>query len=78
MATFQDMMQTDPDIRSEYDTWREQRAQNGEDATDWDAFREHLVAIGHPDPGHRPPDDWVGEDYKQANPEWWAQYQSRS
>jgi hypothetical protein len=28
--------------------------------------RQHIVAIGQVDPGHRPPDDWVGEDYKQA------------
>jgi hypothetical protein len=78
MANFEDMMQTDPQIRSEYDIWREARANNGEDAADWDAFREHLIRIGHPDPGNRPPDDWVGEDYKQANPEWWANYQNRS
>lgn len=77
MATFADMQQTDPDIRSEYDIWRPLREQNGEDPVDWDAFRAHLIAIGHSDPGDMPPDDWVGDDYKAANAEWWANYQSR-
>ncbi len=77
MATFADMMQTDPQIRYEYDVWRPLREQKGEDPVDWDAFRKHLVAIGHSDPGDVPPDDWVGEDYKQAHPEWWAQYTAR-
>ena len=78
MATFTDMLQTNPNIRSEYDIWRGLREQNGEDPTDWDAFREHLTRIGHPDPGNRPPDDWVGEDYKAQHADWWANYQNRS
>ncbi len=28
--------------------------------------------------GNRPPDDWVGDDYKQAHPDWWANYANRS
>ena len=28
------------------------------------------VNIGAPDPGMRPPDDFVGEDFKAQNPEW--------
>lgn len=78
MQTFEDMQQQDPEIRYEYDVWRDLRAQNGEDPADWDAFREHLIAIGHPDPGGRPPEDWVGEDFKAANPEWWANYANRA
>jgi hypothetical protein len=78
MATFTDMLQTNRNIRSEYDIWRGLREQNGEDPTDWDAFREHLIRIGHPDPGNRPPDDWVGEDYKARHADWWANYQNRS
>ena len=77
MATFADMLQADPNIRSEYDIWRPLREQKGEDSVDWDAFRTHLLAIGHPDPGLVPPDDWVGDDYKAAHADWWANYQSR-
>ena len=51
MATFADMLQTDPNLRLEYDVWRPLREQNGEDPVDWDAFRTHVTAIGHPDPG---------------------------
>ena len=53
---------------------RQQRTAKNEDATDWNAFRQHLQALGAPDPGTRPPDDWVGEDYKQAHPDCDAQY----
>ena len=70
MATFQDMARDNPNIRAQYDDWRTQRAANNEDAVDWEAFRQHVMAIGAPDPGSRPPDDFVGEDFKQANPEW--------
>jgi hypothetical protein len=77
VLTFADLQQQDPEIRYEYDVWRDLRSQNGEDPTDWDAFQAHLVAIGHPDPGNRPPDDWVGEDYKAEHAEWWDNYQSR-
>lgn len=77
MATFVEMQHSDPDIRAEYDLWRGLREERGENPVDWDAFRAHLIAIGHNDPGDVPPDDWVGEDYKAANPEWWANYTSR-
>ena len=77
MATFEDMHQTDPNLRFEYDVWRPLREQNGEDPIDWDAFRTHVTAIGHSDPGPVPPDDWVGEDYKAEHADWWANYQSR-
>jgi hypothetical protein len=78
VATFQDMLQTNPDIRNQYDWWRGARSEKGENPIDWDAFRQHIVAIGQPDPGNRPPDDWVGDDYKQANPDWWANYANRT
>ncbi len=70
MTTFADLEAENPNIRQQYDEWREARAAAGEDPVDWGAFREHLIAIGAPDPGERPPDDFVGEDFKAANPEW--------
>jgi hypothetical protein len=70
MATFADMVADNPNIRQQYDEWRGLRSQRGEDPLDWGAFRGHAMAIGAPDPGARPPDDFVGEDYKAANPDW--------
>jgi hypothetical protein len=70
MATFAELIAANPNIRTQYDEWRGLRAERKEDPLDWGAFRGHLMAIGAPDPGERPPDDFVGEDYKAANPEW--------
>jgi hypothetical protein len=78
MRTFDDMTRTNPNIRSQYDTWRNQVASRGEDATDWDAFRSWLTSQGSPDPGGRPPDDFVGEDWKAQNPEWVARFGNRA
>ncbi len=77
MATFETLAQANPSIREQYDEWRDQRSASGEDATDWDEFRNHLGSIGAPDPGQRPPDDFVGEDWKAENPEWLARYSDR-
>ena len=77
MATFDTMAQANPNIRAQYDEWREQRAGAGEDSTDWDAFRQHLIDIGASDPGGAPPDDFVGEEWKAENPDWVARYAGR-
>lgn len=68
---------SNPDIRNQCDWWRGERQNLGEDPVDWDAFQAHIVAIGQPDPGNRPPDDWVGDDFKAANPAWRDNYQQR-
>jgi len=47
-----------PNIQAQLDEWRNARSANGEDPADWQAFRDHLLAIGAPDPGG-PPDDWA-------------------
>jgi hypothetical protein len=78
MATFGEMTADNPYIREQYDEWGDARVQNGEDPTDWDAFREHVMALGAPDPGNRPPDDFVGEDWKAENPDWVARYADRA
>jgi hypothetical protein len=77
MATFSDLEQQNPNIRQQYDEWRELRAQSGEESTDWDAFRQHVTTLGAPDPGSRPPEDFVGDDWKAQNPEWVARYADR-
>ena len=69
MATFEELAGENPDLRQQYDEWREQRAQNGEDPTDYQAFRQHVLALGAPDPGEGEIDDFVGDDFKLANPD---------
>lgn len=69
MATFQELAEQNPNIRQQYDEWREQRAQNGEDPTDYQSFRQHLIELGAPDPGEPEIDDFVGDDFKAAHPE---------
>lgn len=76
MATFTDMAADNPNIRQQYDEWREARGQNGEDPTDYQAFREHVIALGAPDPGEQEPDDFVGDDFKAANPDRYPSYQA--
>jgi hypothetical protein len=69
VANFNDLMAQNPNLRQQYDEWRELRSQNGEDPTDYKAFRQHVMAIGAPDPGEQEIDDFVGDDYKAAHPE---------
>jgi hypothetical protein len=76
--TFDEMAQDNPNIRQQYDTWRDQRSSKGEDPTDWEEFRQHVMAIGAPDPGATPPDDFVGEDWKAEHPEWVARFGGQS
>ena len=73
MATFADLTAENPNIRDQYDEWREQRSQQGEDPSDYEAFRQHVIALGAPDPGEQEIDDFVGDDFKTAHPE---RYQS--
>jgi hypothetical protein len=78
MRTFADMERQNPNIRQQYDTWRNDVASWGQDATDWDAFRSYLTSTGAADPGSRPPDDFVGDDWKAQHPEWVARYGNRA
>jgi hypothetical protein len=68
-ATFSDLSDDNPNLRSQYDEWREARAGAGEDPTDYSAFRQYVMDIGAPDPGEQEIDDFVGEDFKAAHPE---------
>jgi hypothetical protein len=69
MPTFADLAAENPNIRNQYDEWRTQRADAGEDATDYQAFRQNVIDIGAPDPGEQEIDDFVGDDFKAAHPE---------
>ena len=48
-----------PNIRQQYEAWRELRTQAGQDPTDYAAFRRHLLALGAPDPGEAEPTDFA-------------------
>ena len=51
MATLTELERQNPNIRRQYDEWRQQRQQRGEDANDYNAFRQHVMQLGAPDPG---------------------------
>jgi hypothetical protein len=73
MPTFADLQAENPNLRQQYEEWRTARAQSGEDPIDYQAFRQHVIALGAPDPGEQEIDDFVGEDFKAAHPERYAQ-----
>ena len=56
---FADLERENPNIRQQYQEWRRDRQQNGEDPNDYQAFREHLRRIGAPDPGDEEPEDFT-------------------
>jgi hypothetical protein len=58
VATSTDLEADNPSVRQQLEEWRTQRAHNGEDPSDYAAFRQHLLAIGAPDPGEEAPDDF--------------------
>jgi len=59
MATLADLAEENPNLEQQVRDWQEARRANGEDPNDWEAFREHLTAIGAPDPGDDEPDDFT-------------------
>jgi len=69
MPTFAELQADNPNLRQQYDDWRAARAQNGEDPTDYQTFRQHVIALDAPDPGEQELDDFVGDDFKAAHPE---------
>jgi hypothetical protein len=58
-ATLSDLEQQNPNIRSQIQEWQSDRASNGENPTDWEAFRQHAVAMGAPDPGPEAPREFM-------------------
>jgi hypothetical protein len=69
MPNFETLAEQNPNIRAQYDEWRELRTQSGEDPTDYQAFRQHVMSLGAPDPGEAEVDDFVGDDFKASHPE---------
>jgi hypothetical protein len=50
-TNLEELAAENPNIRQQFDAWRELRARAGQDPTDYAAFRRHLLALGAPDPG---------------------------
>jgi hypothetical protein len=69
MPTFDELTATNPNIRAQYDEWRAPRTESGEDPTDYQAFRAHIVESGGPDPGEWEISDFVGDEFKAEHPE---------
>lgn len=61
MANLDSLAADNPNIRQQLVEWRMARLNNSEDPFDYEAFRQHLMAIGAPDPGEQEVDDWRAE-----------------
>jgi uncharacterized protein YjbJ (UPF0337 family) len=55
-----------PNVRQQNDEWRKQRVQRGQDPNDAEAFRQHVQAIGAPDPGQEKIADPKGAAAREA------------
>jgi hypothetical protein len=62
MATFADLEATNPHLRKLFREWLDLREETGEDITDYQAFRQHVIFRGAPDPGEAPLDDFLTPD----------------
>src|SRR5688572_5689221 len=60
-ATLSDLEQQNPNVRSQIQVWQRERTNNGQSPSDWEAFRQHAMAIGAPDPGQEAP-----QEFKQS------------
>ena len=58
-ATLSDLQQQNPNIRSQIQVWQRERANNDQSPADWEAFRQHAMAIGAPDPGQEAPQEFA-------------------
>lgn len=67
MTRLTDLERMNPNIRSQWSAWRQQRLTSNEDANDYGAFRKHLQGMGAPDPGEEPFEEWVAQahDYNR-------------
>lgn len=51
MPSLEELGEQNPNLSQQAAEWRDARRNAGEDPDDWEAFREHVRAIGAPDPG---------------------------
>ena len=58
-ASLSELEQQNPNLRSQLQEWQAQRTRDGENPTDWAAFRQHALALGAPDPGPDAPPEFT-------------------
>ena len=58
MASLADLAASNENIQTQLDEWRNERNAAGEDASDWEAFRQHVIAVGGEDPGEEKAEDF--------------------
>lgn len=58
-ATLSELEQQNPNLRGQIEEWQNERTRNGQNPTDWEAFRQHAMAIGAPDPGQEAPREFM-------------------
>ena len=51
-------MRDNPNFMDQLNEWQSVRSERGEDPMEWNAFRDHLMAIGAPDPGFVPTNEF--------------------
>ena len=57
---YEDLERENPVIRQQYEQWRSQRQQGGEDVNDYQAFRQHVRGLGAADPGENEFEEFRG------------------
>ena len=62
MAALSALCEANANIEEQMTRWKQQRFADGEDPLDWTAFKQHLLAIGAPDPGDEAPDEFYRWD----------------
>jgi hypothetical protein len=66
MATLAELRDANAQIDEQMTEWKRQRFADGENPLDWVAFKQHLAAIGAPDPGDSPPEEFYRWDESMA------------
>lgn len=67
-ATMDRLAEANPNIGEHLRDWQIARTQNNEDAYDWNAFRDHELRIGAPDPGDEEPEEFRQYDWTKYAP----------
>lgn len=62
MTTLADLESDNPNLGQQLSIWRQERIQNNEDGYDYQAFRQHVMAIGAPDPGEEAFEEFGGRE----------------
>ena len=65
MARLADLERDNPNIRQQMEEWQQQRLQNKELSRTWEDFRQHVQALGAPDPGPEAPQEFYFKLHSQ-------------